>query len=117
MAGTAKEVDQGIEFSVYTFEKTKSAADQGKWQMQGTQTQMADALKAAEQLFDTGQYSKVEVKQKYFDKKQNRNIDTTLKVFQEIKQKSEVNVFVIFLFAVACGAAAFTATLYLSHSF
>ena len=78
---------------------------------------MADALKAAEQLFDTGQYSKVEVKQKYFDKKQNRNIDTTLKVFQEIKQKSEVNVFVIFLFAVACGAAAFTATLYLSHSF
>ena len=46
MAGTAKEVDQGIEFSVYTFEKTKSAADQGKWQMQGTQTQMADALKA-----------------------------------------------------------------------
>ena len=58
MAGTAKEVDQGIEFSVYTFEKTKSAADQGKWQMQGTQTQMADALKAAEQLFDTGQHTK-----------------------------------------------------------
>lgn len=113
-AAAQQEQDQGIEFSVYTYEKAKASGDQTKWHKQGTQTQMADAISAAEKLFNSGQYSKVEVKQKYFDKKQNRNIDVTLKVFQEKKQKAEVNVFVILLFAVACGAAAFTATLYLS---
>lgn len=115
MAQAASEKDQGIEYSVYTFEKTKNPADQNKWHKQGSQSDMAKALIFAEQLFDSGQYSKVEVKQKYFDKKQDRNVDITLKIYEDGKQKSEVNVFVILLFAIACGAAAFTTTLYLTH--
>lgn len=113
MAEAAASKDQGIEYSVYTFEKTKNPSDQNKWHKQGTQTDMGLAISAAERLFESGQYAKVEVKQKYFDKKQNRIVDVTLKVFQEQKKKKEINVFVIFLFAIACGAAAFTTTLYL----
>ena len=114
MAEAAAEKDQGIEYSVYTFEKSKDPAAQNKWAKQAVQSDMGVAIQAAEKLFDSGKYGKVEVKQKYFDKKQNRAVDVTLKIFEDKKQKSEVNVFAILLFAVACGAAAFTATLYLT---
>ena len=45
----------------------------------------------AENIFLTGQYGKVEVKQKYFDQKQNRKVDITLKVFESKSESTQID--------------------------
>lgn len=109
---TAADKDLGIEYSIYTFDMPVSG-QKNKWEKQDVKTEMADAMAAAEKLFKSGKYHKVEVKQKYFDKKKNRNIDMTLKVY-EAKAKKEINVVAIFLFAIICGGIAFAVTYFLS---
>ena len=111
----AMQQDQGIEYTIYTFDMPVSGQKSAnKWEKQGTKTEMTDAVSHAEKLFKSGKFQKVEVKQKYFDKKKDRNIDMTLKVF-EAKPKREINVFMIFAFAVLCGAAAFGITYFLAQ--
>lgn len=102
---------QGIEYSIYTFDPSdpKKGGRSNTWLKRDTKTEINDALSIAEKLFKTGKYQKVEVKQKYFDQKSDRNIDTTLKVF-EGRKRLEINVAMIFAFAVFCGAVAFGAT-------
>ncbi len=104
---------QGIEYTIYTFAKT-DAGDQknNKWEKHDSQGDMQQVLVKAEELFESGDYQKVEVKQKYFDKKKNRNIDMTLRVF-EFEKKREISAFMILVFAVICGAAAFGLTYFL----
>lgn len=102
---------QGIEYAIYTFEGAKGPA---KWEKKETRSEMSEALAIAEKMFGSGQYSKIEVKQKYFDKKKNRNIDVTLKVFEGGK-KFEINALVIFIFALVCGASAFGITWFLTR--
>ncbi len=109
MMGQAAEKEQGIEYSIYTFDAPKGGKSANKWERRDTQTEMAAAMKTAESLFASGKYQKVEVKQKYFDKKQNRNIDMTLKVY-EARKKKEINIVAITLFAVLCGGLAYAIT-------
>ena len=116
MAKSIGQVDplQGIEYTVYTYgqagvDDKKSA----KWEKHNTKTEMAAAIAEAEKLYKSGKYKKVEVKQKYFDKKKNRNLDTTLKVYEHGK-KREINIVMILLFAIVCGAIAFGVTYVLS---
>lgn len=106
---------QGIEYTIYTFDHPQGGAKkQPKWQKHESGSEMQEALKKAEELFRAGQYQKVEVKQKYFDKKKNRNIDVTLRVFEKEK-KRDFKLAFIFVFAVLCGAAAFGLTYYLTQ--
>lgn len=103
---------QGIEYTIYTFDQASARND---WQKHDTLNEMDRALKMAEGLFHTGKYHKVEVKQKYFDKKANRNIDVTLKVFEGAGKRKDLSVLLIVLFAVLCGAAAFGLTYILNR--
>lgn len=107
------EQEQGIEYSVYSHDQPKGGQKgPTSWEKQDAFSDMAEALKKAESLFDTGQYSKVEVKQKYFDKKKNRNVDTVLRVYEGKKKKSHGTIYIL-LFAVLCGIIAFAVTYYL----
>lgn len=101
--------DQSIEYTVYTFDH-----DAKRWQKHEMFDQMDRALQAAEKLFNSGKYQKVEVKQKYFEKRTSRNIDMSLKVF-EGKVKRDFGLVAAILFAALCGAAAFAVTFFLSN--
>ena len=100
---------QGIEYTIYA-----RGQDSAKAEKQDTKTEMTDALAAAEELFKSGKYLKVEVRQRYFDKKQNREIDTVLKAF-EGRKKLEINAAMMFVLALLCGGLAFGATYFLSR--
>jgi hypothetical protein len=104
---------QGIEYSIFAAEMP-APGQKGKvpLQRQGMRKEMRDALAAAEEMIATGQYQRVEVRQKYFDKKKNREIDMTVKVFEK-RAKKEIGVFAILLFAVLCGGIAFGVTYFL----
>jgi len=113
-ANTAQDADASIEYTIYTFDRPGGGKAADQWEKHGTDSDMQGALKLAEQLFASGKYQKVEVKQKYFDKKKNRNIDITLRVFESEPQKS-INIFLIVGFAIFCGAAAFGLTYFLTR--
>lgn len=116
MVSAAQQADksQGIEYSIYTFDLTESKKDESKAEKHGTKTEMSDAIDIAEKLLKSGKCGKVEVKQKYFDKKKNREIDTILKTFKA-KPKMEINAIMILVFAILCGGLAFGATYFLSR--
>ncbi len=98
------------EYTIYTFEMGAGNSRRHKsWTKRDTKKEMTDALTVAENIFRTGKYGKVEVKQKYFDRRKNRKVDVTLKVFEE-KNEKEIDVFAMFLFALVCAAAVFAAT-------
>ena len=100
---------QGIEYIINTVDQAS-----GESEKQDVKTEMTEALAAAEEMLKSGKYSKVEVRQKYFDKKKDRDIDVVLKVF-EAKKKLEINAAMIFIFAVLCGGLAFAATYFLTR--
>jgi lipoate-protein ligase A len=103
----------GIEYSVYTFLKgTGNKKQRNKWKKHAVKAERGDALNTAERLYKSGKYKKVEVKQKYFDDKNDRMIDITLKVLEE-DGKANINIFAILTFAALCGAAAFSITYYI----
>lgn len=107
--------DQGIEYTIYTFDHAASSKKNStKWQKKATFHDMAQALNQAEKLYEQGQFQKVEVKQKYFDAKQNRNVDTVLRVYEYEENKSG-GAFYVLLFAMFCGLAAFGITYYLGR--
>lgn len=100
--------DQGIEYTIYAVDMAKGSSG-----AVGTMTDMAQAIEKAEEMIGSGAYLKVEIKQKYFDKKNGRNIDMTLKVF-EAKKKFKINTAMIFVFAILCGGIAFAVTYFLT---
>ncbi len=106
--------DQGIEYSVYTFANTNNKQSTSNWEKHATKTEMNDAISLAESLFGSGKYKKIEVKQKYFDKKKNRNIDVTLKTF-EGRKKQGVGTLAILVFAALCGLSAFAVTYFINQ--
>lgn len=101
---------QGLEFRIYTQDQSGKADKEPT----ATKTEMAEAFSAAEEMIQSGKYLKVEVKQKYFDKKKNRDVDMTLKVLHG-KKKIEINATMIFVFAVLCGGLAFAVTYFLAR--
>lgn len=98
---------QGIEYTIYTFDQSAGGKSANKWQKRDTKSEMSAAITVAEDLFKTGKFKKVEIKQKYFDKKKNRDIDMTLKVYEG---RGPISVTMIFMVAVLCGVLAFVGT-------
>ncbi len=105
--------EQGLEYTVYVYEAPENGKGGGKWAKKDTHTVLAEAAKQAEEMFKGGKYPKVEIKQKYFDKAKNRNIDVTLKTLEH-KKKREISPALILAFALFCGALAFAATYFLT---
>lgn len=77
------------EYTIYTFQRS-GTGDRGpeRWHRQETLNALPDAIKIAKALYESGQYCKVEIKQKYTDPKCNQLVDTTLKIFQKKKKPS-----------------------------
>lgn len=103
--------EQSIEYSIYVHHLPKAKKDKA-FELLETTTNMDEAMKKADELYASGEFKKVEVKQKYFDPKNNREIDMVLKTL-ELKIKKPLSLPVIILLAVACGAASFGLTVFL----
>lgn len=76
----ARDSQSGVEYTIYTFQDCAGGSE--KWQRQDSVSDMKLAMEKARDFFGTGQYCRVEIKQKYTDSKTNRIVDSTLKVFQ-----------------------------------
>jgi len=72
-----------IEYAVYTFDikKPDQKADMF-WRRHVILNSPEEALSEAHVLSQSHKYQKVEVKKKFFDPKQNRMVNVTMKVFQ-----------------------------------
>ena len=79
------------EYTIYTFRRDQGQ-DNGpeRWQKQETLDAMPAAMKKAEALYESGQYSRVEIKQKFTDPRNSRIRDTTLKTFEKGKNKRRI---------------------------
>jgi hypothetical protein len=72
-----------VEYAIYVYEKPEDAQQASRWRRRCTAINPDQADKRARVLFRSGLYEKVEIKQMLFDKKQQRIVDVTLKVFNE----------------------------------
>ncbi|MAE51188.1 MAG: hypothetical protein CMH27_05210 [Micavibrio sp.] len=97
-----------IEYSVYVYFDPKKAKSKSPWEMKGITDNMDKAIAEAEKYYNTREFQKVEVKKKYFDVKNSRTIDMTLKTF-EGNLKKEMGAYAILGIGVAISAAAFIA--------
>lgn len=70
-----------IEYNVYSYSNDDSP--RSCWQKCGTSEEPLSAISQAETLFRSGQYKKVEVKQRYYDRRTQQNIDETWRVFEK----------------------------------
>jgi hypothetical protein len=104
--------EQSIEYSIYVHHHPASQKTPESEMVGDTSTNMKEVMKKAEDLHASGKYHKVEIKQKYFDPKNNRKIDMTLKIL-EGRAKKPVSLLLIIFLAVSCGVGAFGLTLYL----
>lgn len=101
--------DSGIEYTIMTFDgETKS------WSSQSMTNEMDAALANAEKLLATGKYEKVEIKQKYFDKKANRLVEGTLKTLDYKKPSGLLPIIGLLVLAVAAGGGSFAAAYFLT---
>lgn len=75
-----------IEYNIYSYSNDDSP--RSCWQKCGSADQADSATIHAESLFNSGQFKKVEVKQRYFDLKTQRNVDETWRVFEQNKRIS-----------------------------
>ncbi len=76
------------EYTIYTFQRS-GTGDTGpeRWHRQETLNALPDAIKTAKALYESGQYCKVEIKQKYIDPRRNQLADTTFRTFQKKKKQ------------------------------
>lgn len=98
-----------IEYTIYTFD-VPVAKKKGdiSWKKHATITDMTQAMTEAQNLIGTDKFQKIEVKKKFFDPKQNRPIDMTVKVLHARRKKG----FFLPLAAVCaalCGGGMFAA--------
>lgn len=103
--------EQSIEYSIIVHHHPAAKKDKPTELVSST-TNMNEAMKAAEKMLASGEYHKVEVKQKYFDAKNNRQIDMTLKML-EYKAKKPMSLLMIIIITLICGAASFGLTVFL----
>jgi hypothetical protein len=103
-----------IEYTVYTFQRDSAAKGQERWQKQNATSDMAQAMQQAESLFASGNFCKVEIKQKYTDPKNNRVVDMTLKIF-EGKVKRSLGAGAMAGLAALGGVLAFGVTYFLTN--
>lgn len=69
-----------IEYNIYSYSNDDSP--RARWQKCGSADEPQSAVVHAENLFNSGSFSKVEVKQRYYDSKTQRNVDETWRVFE-----------------------------------
>lgn len=74
------EVRESFEYVVYTFQRT--SRNQEKWQLSESFDSAQAALDAAKGLYESGQFTRVEVKEKYTNIAVGKISDTTIKVFE-----------------------------------
>jgi hypothetical protein len=72
-----------IEYAIYTFDlkKPNQKADMF-WRRHIILSNAEEAISQAQALSQSHKFEKVEVKKKFFDPKQNRMVNVTMKVFQ-----------------------------------
>ncbi|MCM2343157.1 MAG: hypothetical protein NDJ24_01190 [Alphaproteobacteria bacterium] len=75
-----------IEYNIYSFSNDDNP--RACWQKCGSVSQPQSAIIHAQALFKSGQYKKVEIKQRYFDPQAQRNIDETWHVLEKNKRLS-----------------------------
>lgn len=105
----AKPADASIEYSIFTQAKGEG------WQPQGVTNEMEKALANADKLIESGKYEKVEIKQKYFDKKANRLVEGTLKTLTYKAPSGVLPIIGLLLLAVAAGGGSFAAAYFLTR--
>ena len=101
--------DNSIEYSVYTFGGEKNGKRKPSWKKQMTSEDMHKAIQEAETLFNSDKYGRVEVKKKYFDPKNKRTVDMSIKTFEKEKKK-EINVLTILIGGIIFAVIAFYLT-------
>lgn len=74
-------IRESYEYVVYTFQRCDQK-QQEKWQLQECFDDQREALTVAKNLFDSGEFCRVEVKEKYTNIAVGHISDTTLKVFE-----------------------------------
>jgi len=98
------------EYSIYVFERPQAAHEPAKkWHRHSILKDRHHALLEAETLFQSGQYHKIEVKEKSFDAAKAHNRDTSIKIWQHTPHKNAGTI-MAGCFAVFCGIIAFGAT-------
>lgn len=88
-----------IEYNIYSYSNDDSP--RAHWQKCGSAAQADSAATHAENLFNTGQFSKIEVKQRYYDSRAQRNVVQTWCVFEHETEKSRASWLSCAAFAVA----------------
>ena len=74
-------IRESYEYVVYTFQRCDKK-QQEKWQLQDSFDDQREALTVAKNLFESGAFCRVEVKEKYTNIAVGHISDTTLKVFE-----------------------------------
>jgi hypothetical protein len=95
-----------IEYNIYSYSNDDNP--RACWQKCGSAAHADSAIDHAETLFNSGLFRKVEVKQKYFDRKSGQNIDETWRVFEKTRRTSPSSR--IMGFAMASAMIAFALT-------
>jgi len=100
--------DIGLEYAVYTFKSSEQNQVNARiWERKATHGELLAAINQADELFKTGRYLKVEIKQKYFDRKKKRNTDVTLRVWGAHRFKGIKREAVVIAVSALCGLAVF----------
>lgn len=104
------------EYVVYTFGQPGQDHPQpGIWEKKASHAAIGPAVRQAEELYKTGHYHKVEIKQKYFDQRCNRNIDCTLRTLGQKKRRGDIYAAFAVAFASVCGIVAFVVTYFMLY--
>ncbi len=103
-----------IEYTIYTFDMpTPKQKGDNSWKKHSSLLDMARAIREAESLYQSRKYQKIEVKKKFFDRKKNRTVDMTLKIF-ESKPRRYYNILYGVLGAILGMLGAFAASFFLT---
>ncbi len=103
-----------IEYIIYTFEfpKNNKASEKNRWKKYMSTENQDIAIKEAEKLNSSNKFQKIEIKKKFMDKKKGRNIDVTLKIFDNNSSPTFGTKSMIAAIAI-CGILTFVATYYI----
>ncbi len=102
------------EYIIYTFElpKNNKASEKNRWKKYMSTKNQDTAIKEAKKLNSSQKFQKIEIKKKIMDKKKGRNVDVTLKIFENSPTAPIFEAKSVIAIIAICGILAFTATYY-----
>lgn len=106
---------QSIEYAVYVFTNQGNQKQQPKWEKHMTCTDMHKAIDKAQSLHSSAKYQKIEVKKKFYDPKNARTIDMSIKTYERKAKSAGLNTATILLIGVGLAILAFCATYFLAQ--